>query len=126
MYSLFFGEKKEVRVRDLVARGYSIPGRTSQKGGWSGTDVSVSRVVGPSQGSGLMGLVGSRQGPIWSSMGPFFNCTPIQDSQVIHQGSSGPFGPYRVLTRFRRNPVLARQNPMGLDGSLDCPVLVCN
>ena len=35
-----------VGVRDLVARGYFIPGGVSQRGG-SGSDVSVSHVVRP-------------------------------------------------------------------------------
>ena len=39
---------------------------------------------------------------------------------------SGLVGSYRVPTGFRRNPDLARQDPMGLDGSLDCPVSVHN
>ena len=34
-----------VGVRDLVARGYSIPGRTSQKGGYAGLRRSVTHVV---------------------------------------------------------------------------------
>ena len=37
----------KVGVRDLVARGYFIPGGASQRGGWLGSDVSVSHVVGP-------------------------------------------------------------------------------
>ena len=37
----------KVGVWDLVARGYFIPVRTSQKGRWSGSDVSVSHVARP-------------------------------------------------------------------------------
>ena len=90
---------------------------------------SVSHVVGPSQGSGLMGWVGSHWVPsgyvrVWSRIGPYISRTLIRDSRVICQGSSGRVGPYRVTTGFRRNTVLARQDPTGLDGSLDCPVLV--
>ena len=33
------------------------------EGGWSGANVSVSHIVGPGQGSGLMGLLGSRWVP---------------------------------------------------------------
>ena len=43
-------------VQDLVARGYFIPGRKSQSG-WGWRLRSVSHVVGPHQGSGLIGLV---------------------------------------------------------------------
>ena len=48
----------KVGVWDLVARGYFIPGGASQTG-VVGRQRSVSHVVGPGQGSGLMGLVGS-------------------------------------------------------------------
>ena len=34
-----------IGVRDLVARGYFIPGGASQRGGGPGSDVSVSHVV---------------------------------------------------------------------------------
>ena len=59
-----------------------------------------------------------------SRMGPYISCTLIRDSRVIRQGPSGPVGSYRVPTGFRRNPVLARRDPRGVDGSLDCPVSV--
>ena len=65
-----------------------------------------------------------RQGPVWSRIGPYISRTLTRDSRVIRQGSSGHFGPYRVPTGFRRNPVLARRDPAGIDGLLDCPVLV--
>ena len=53
----------------------------------------------------------------------------LRDSVKVSQflvtaSSSGSVGPNRVSTGFRRNPVLARWDPTGLDGSLDCPVLV--
>ena len=77
-----------------------------------------------------MGPVGSQEGTSGSRMVPYesvyISRTPIRDSRVIRQGSSGPIGPYRVPLGFRRNPDLARQDPTGLDGSLDCPVLVHN
>ena len=123
-------------MRDLVARGYVIPGRTSQTlrgGGWSGSDVSVSHVVRPRQGSGLEGLgwvplgpKGARQGPVWYRMGPYISRTLIRCSRVIRQCPSGPDGSYRVPTGFRWNPDLARQDPTGLDGSLDFPVSMHN
>ena len=101
------------------------------EGGVVGRLRSVSHVVRHRQGSGFDGLgwvpLGpkrARQGPVWSRMGPYISRTPIRDSRVIRRGSSGPVGPYRVPTGFRRNPVLARRDPTGLDGSLDCPVSV--
>ena len=103
------------------------------EGGWSRANVSVSHVVRHRQGSGFDGLgwvpLGpkrARQGPIWSRMGPYINRTPIRYSRVIRRGSSGPVGPYRVPTGFRRNPDLARWDPMGFDGSLDCHISVHN
>ena len=103
------------------------------EGGVVGRRRSVSHVVRHRQGSGFDGLgwvpLGpkrARQGPVWSRMGPYISRTPIRDSRVIRRGSSGPVGPYRVPTGFRRNPDLARRDPTGLDGSLDCPVLVHN
>ena len=89
-----------IGVRDLVARGYSIPGGASQRGGWPGSDVSVSHVVGHCQGSGFEGLglvpLGpkrARQRPLWSRMGLYISRTPIRDSRMIRRGSSGPDGP---------------------------------
>ena len=54
------------------------------------------------------------------------SCTSIRDSRAIRQGPSGPVGSYRVPMGFRRNPDLVRQDSTGLEGSLDCPVLVHN
>ena len=77
------------------------------------------------QSSDPSGLVRSCQGPsgpVWFRIGRYISRTLIRDSRVIRQGSSGPVGPYRVLTGFHRNPVLAQRHPSGLDGSLDCSV----
>ena len=100
------------------------------EGGWSGACVSVSHVVGYRPGSGFDGLgwvtlgpVRARQGPVWSRMGPYISRTSIWDSRAIRQGPSGPVGSYLVPMDFCRNPDLAQQDPTGLDGSLDCPVL---
>ena len=71
-----------------------------------------------------LGPVRLCQGPVWSRIGPYISRTLIRDSGVICRGSSGPVGPYRVPTGFRRTPVLARRDPSRLDGSLDCPVSV--
>ena len=101
------------------------------RGGVVGRLRSVSHVVRPRQGLGFEGLgwvpLGPkrvRQGPVWSRMGPYISRTLMRDSRVIRQGPSGPVGSYRVPTGFRRNLVLARRDPTGLDGSLDCLVLV--
>ena len=55
----------------MVACGYVIPGGASQKGGVVGRLRSVSHVVRPSQGSGLMGWVGSRWVLSGSRMVPY-------------------------------------------------------
>ena len=92
---------------------------------------SVSHVVRPRRGSGFEGLgwvpfgpKSARRGTVWFRMGPYISRTPIRDSRVIRQGSSGPVGPYRVPIGFCRNLDLARRDPTGLDGSLDCPISV--
>ena len=93
--------------------------------GWVvGRQRSVSHFVRSHQGSGFDGLgwvpLGpkrARQGPVWSRLGPYISRTPIWNSRVICRGSSDPLGPYRVPTGFRRNPVLARRDPMIPDGA---------
>ena len=127
---------KEIGVRDLVARGYFILGGASQMGGGRAAAFRVARCQTPSGvrldefGWVPLGPKRARHGPVWSHMGPYEKAyvsrTPIRDSRVMRQGSSGPVGPYRVPTGFRRNPDLAQQDPTGLDGSLDCPVSVHN
>ena len=106
------------------------PGAHEPEGGWSGANLSGSHVVGPGQGSGLMGWVGSRWVPSGYVRVPYGSVyqsyTDTGQSSVIRRGSSGPVGPYRVPTGFHRNLDLARRDPTGLDGSLDCPVLVHN
>ena len=115
-------------MRDLVARGYSIPGRMRQRGGGRAPAFSVARCRTQSgvrlDGLGWvpLGPVRVRQGPVWSRIGPYVSRTPIRDSRVIRRGSSGPVGPYRVPTGFHRNTDLARRALSSLDGSLDCPV----
>ena len=95
--------------------------------------LTVWDVVRPCQGSGFdrlgwvpLGSKRARQGPIWSRMGPYISRILIRDSLVIRR--SEPVGACRVLywvpTGFRRNLVLARWTPTGLDGSLDCPISV--
>ena len=68
----------KVGVRDLVARGNFIPGRTSQRG-VVGHLRSVSHAVGPRQGSGLddlgwvpLGHRRARQGLVRSHMAPYY------------------------------------------------------
>ena len=114
----------------MVARGYVIPGGASQRGVVRLRCFRVARCRTQSgvklDGLGWvpLGPVRVRQGPVWFRLGPYISRTLIRDSRVIRQGSSGPIGPYRVLTGFRRNPDLARWDPSGLDRSLDCPVSV--
>ena len=70
------------------------------RGGWSGADVSVSHVVGPSQGSGLMGWVGSRQGTsgshIWSRIGPYISRSYTDTGQS--SDPSGLVGSLRAIS----------------------------
>ena len=66
---------EQIGVRDLVARGYFIPGLMSQRGGWSGGGVPCSTLSDKFRGQALMGEVGShwvprvhvrvQDGPIW-------------------------------------------------------------
>ena len=119
-----------IGVRDLVARGDSIPGGASQRGGGQAPMFQCRTLSRPSgvrlDGLGWvpLGPVRVRQGPVWSRIHPYMSRTLIRDNRVIRQGSSGPVAPCRVPTGFRRNTVLARRDPSGLDGSLDCPVSV--
>ena len=101
-----------IGVRDLVARGYSIPGRTSRNAGWSGAVHACRTLSDPLTGFDGLGWVPlgpkrARQGPIWSRMGQYISRTLIRDSRVIRRGSSGPVGPYQVPMGFCQNPVLA-------------------
>ena len=86
----------------MVARGYLVPGRTSQRGVF-GRRRFVSHVVRHRQGSGFDGLrcvplgpVRACQGPVWSRMGPYISRTSIRDNRAICQGLSGPVGFRRV------------------------------
>ena len=72
------------------------------EGGWSGSDVSVSHVVGPSQGSGLMGWVGSRwvpsglvearRGPVWVRISGLHRYGSIECSVRARRVPSGHIG----------------------------------
>ena len=107
--------KSCIAVRDLVARGYFILGRTSQRGRGRAHAFRVA-CCRTHQGSGFDGLGWVLLGPKWARPGPVWSFI------WVPTGSSGPVGPYRVPTGFRRNPVLARRDLSGFDGSLDCPV----
>ena len=64
-----------------------------------------------------IGHVRARRGPMGVRRvrrGPYLSRTPIRVHRAFCHGSSGPVGPYRVPTGFRRNPVLARQASTGL------------
>ena len=92
---------------------------------WSGAGVTCRTWSDPvrDQGSWVrLGLAGSCQGTSGSHMVPYGSVYPSYTNTGQLSDLSRPVGPYRVPTGFRRNPVLARRDPMGLDGSLDCPV----
>ena len=59
------------------------------EGGWSGANVYVSHVVGPGQGSGLMGLVGSRWVPSGHVRVPYGS---VYQSYTKTGQSSDPWG----------------------------------
>ena len=116
-------------MRDLLAFGFSIPGRTSQRG-MMGRRRDVSHITRPRLGLGFDGIgwvqldpVGARQVHIWSHMSLYISCAPIQVSRVICQGLLGFVRSYRVPTGFHWNPDLARKDPICVDGSLS-PVSV--
>ena len=82
-----------------------------------------------------MGPVGCQEGMSGSRMGPYGSVYQSYTDTEQSSDPSGLVGSRRAKTAFRRvsvgtltgfhrNPVLARQDPTGLDGSLDCPVLV--
>ena len=89
-----------IGVRDLVARSYVIHGGASQRGGWSGSDVSVSHVVGPSQGSGLMGWVGSRWVLSGSRMIPYRSVYQSYTDTGQSSDPSGLVGSCRAISGF--------------------------
>ena len=95
----------------MVARGYVILGRTSQKGGGLAHAFRVARCR-------------TRSGVRIDGLGLASQVPSGHVSRVIRQIQSGPVGSYRVPTGFRRNPDLAQRDPTGLDGSLDCYVSV--
>ena len=97
----------DIGVRDLVALGYSIPGRTSQKRGWTGACGclrSVSHVVGPGQGSGLMGWVGSRQGTSGSPMVPYRSVQPMYTDMGQSSDPSGIVRSHQAMSGSDRFP----------------------
>ena len=67
---------------------------------------SVSHVVGHghllTSGWVPLGPVRARRGSSGTRMGPYLSRTPIRDNRVICQGLSGPVGPYRLKSGFRR------------------------
>ena len=116
-----------IGVRDLVACGYSIPGRMRQRGCGRAPAFRVARCRTQS-GVSLDGLGWVPLGPVKVRQGPV--CVRISQSYTDTEqssdlsGSSGPVRPYRVPTRFRGNPVWARRDRTRLDGSLNCPAPV--
>ena len=88
--------------RDLFARGYFIPGRTSQRGGSTGACVSVSHVVGHRQGSRFDGLGWSHwvpsghvrvpYGPVWVRISVVHQYGTVERSIRARRGLSGHIG----------------------------------
>ena len=72
------------------------------EGGWSGSDVSVSHIVRPRQGSGLMGLVGSLwvpsghvrvpYGPVWVRISVVHRYGTVESSVRARRIPSGHIG----------------------------------
>ena len=99
---------RQIGVRDLVARGYSIPGRMSQRGGGRAPAFRVARCRTRSgvrlDGLGWfpLGPIRVRLGPTWSRIGPYISRTLIRDSRVFCQGSTGRSTvPYRCTIDVR-------------------------
>ena len=112
----------------MAARGYFIPGGTSQRRVWSDSGVLCRTLSAWSQ----MDPAGSRQDASRSHgtrRGPYVNRTRIVMGPSSHP--SGLVGSRRAISAeivipsgFRHNPNLARQAPSGPDGSRDCVVSV--
>ena len=86
------------RSAGLVRTWLFHPWVHEPKGGVVGRRRSVSHVVSRLDGFGWvpLGPVRARQGSVWSRMGPYISRTPIRDSRVTRQGSSGHIGFRRV------------------------------
>ena len=91
-----------IGVRAWLARGYFIPGGTSQRGGGQAPAFRVARCRTRSLVDIRLGPVGSHQGSSETRMGPYLSRTPIRVHRVFHQGSPGAVGPYRPKSVFRR------------------------
>ena len=116
-----------------VYQSYTNTGQSSDPSGLVGSRRAKTAFRRVSVGT-LFWHDGTRRGSTDRSTGPYRCTIDVRTPWARHgvptgppgprQGSSGPVGPYRVPTGFRRNPDLARRTPTGLDGSLDCPVSV--
>ena len=56
--------------------------------------------------------------------GPNIKCAPIRNSRSICRAPSGPIGPKQGSDGNLLEPNMVRGDPTGLDGWLDCPVLM--
>ena len=57
-------------------------------------------------------------------MGPYIDRAPTRDSRAIRRAPWGPVVPNQGSDGNPSEPDMARRDPTGLDGSLDCPVSV--
>ena len=83
---------------------------------------------GPTVSPGVRGVPTgpqrARGDAVGSHIGPYINRAPIQDSRAIRRAPSGPVVPNQGSDGNPSEPDVTRQDPMGPDGSLDCPVLM--
>ena len=101
-FTPFHQAMTDIGVRDLVARGYSIPGRTSQKGGRSGACVPCRTLSDPVRGqAGWVGWgpVGSRQGTSGSHMVPSWFVFQSYTDTGQSSDPSGLVGSRRAISR---------------------------
>ena len=109
----------------LEARGYLIPGGTSQRGGGQTQAFRVARCRTRSLVDIKLGPIGSRQRSLGTCMGPYLSRTLIRVHRFFRQGWTGPVGPYRLNSGFRRVSVgtliLHDRLRRGLTGRLTVP-----
>ena len=79
-----------------------IPCRGESEGGGQALAFRVARCRTRSLVDIRSGPVRARRGSPGTRMGPYLSRTPIRVHRVIRQGSSGPVGPYRLKSGFRR------------------------
>ena len=113
-------EDRYVGVRNWLARGHFIPGTRAREGGGQALPFGVAHCS--VRGSGLDGLACRvPRGPVWI----YVSIVHRYESYGSVEPSVGARWDLLGNVGFRRNPDLARQDPMtGLDRLFGCPVLV--